>query len=381
VLARQHAHTLDRYLANSRVRRAVLTGSLTSAERRKLLSELAVGELDLVVGTQALISEQVKFVRLGLVVIDEQHKFGVHQRARIRQPGNDPHYLVMTATPIPRTIALTVFGDLDCSTMHQLPPGRKPVRTRVVPENQRERVYQQLAQELRLGKQGYVVCPLVEESEKLDLTAAQQHFEDMKVGAFKEFRLGLLHGRMAESAKDEVMESFRNKQIDLLITTMVIEVGVDVANATWMLIEHAERFGLSQLHQMRGRISRGEAAGNCVLFANPTNDEARHRLRVFTKINNGFTLAEEDAKLRGLGEFFGARQHGLGELRFGNILTDRELLQKARRDAISLVADDAGLSKPENRLLRQMVVQRYGQTLDLATVGCNPARLPTSFLL
>ncbi|HYV36996.1 MAG TPA: ATP-dependent DNA helicase RecG [Gemmataceae bacterium] len=369
VLARQHAHTLDRYLAKSRVRRALLTGALTAAERRKLLADLAEGNLDLVIGTQALVSEDVKFARLGLAVIDEQHKFGVHQRAKMRSSGNDPHYLVMTATPIPRTVALTVFGDLDCSTMHQLPPGRKPVRTRIVPKNQRQRLYQQLAEELKQGKQAYVVCPLVEESANLDLTAAQQHYEDLKASVFKDFRLGLLHGRMAESGKDEVMKQFREGKIDLLVTTMVIEVGVDVANATWMLIEHAERFGLSQLHQMRGRISRGEAAGNCILFANPTTDEARNRLRIFTRNNNGFTLAEEDAKLRGLGEFFGARQHGLGELRFGDILADRELLQKARRDAIALVADDAGLSKPENRLLRQMVIQRYGTTLDLATVG------------
>jgi ATP-dependent DNA helicase RecG len=369
VLARQHAHTLDRYLAKSRVRRALLTGALTPAERRQVLADLAEGNLDLVVGTQALASEDVRFARLGLVVIDEQHKFGVHQRARMRRGSHDPHYLVMTATPIPRTVALTVFGDLDCSTMRQLPPGRQPVRTSLVLENQRPRVYEQLREELKQGKQAYVVCPLVEESETLDLKSAEQHFQDLKAGPFSDFRLGLLHGRLPEQAKDEVMQQFRQRQIDLLVTTMVIEVGVDVANATWMLIEHAERFGLSQLHQMRGRISRGTTAGRCIIFANPTTDDARQRLRIFTRTSNGFTLAEEDAKLRGLGEFFGARQHGLGELRFGDILTDRDLLQKARRDAIALVADDAGLSKPENRLLRQMVVQRYGQTLDLATVG------------
>jgi ATP-dependent DNA helicase RecG len=369
VLARQHAGTLDHYLAKSRVRRAVLTGGLAAAQRRQILTDLSDGNLDLVIGTQALVSQDVRFARLGLVVIDEQHKFGVHQRARMRQPGHEAHYLVMTATPIPRTFALTVFGDLDCSTIRELPPGRQAVRTSIVAENQRERVYEQLREELKQGKQAFVVCPLVEESERLDLTSAEQHFQDLKAGPLSDFRLGLLHGRLADSAKDEVMQQFRQRELDLLVTTMVIEVGVDVPNATWMLIEHAERFGLSQLHQMRGRVSRGTTAGRCILFANPTTDDARQRLRVFTRTSNGFTLAEEDAKMRGLGEFFGARQHGLGELRFGDLLADRDLLQKARRDAIGVVADDANLSKPENRLLRQMVVQRYGQTLDLASVG------------
>jgi ATP-dependent DNA helicase RecG len=369
VLARQHMHTLEGYLAQSRVRRALLTGAATAAERRRILADLADGQLDLVVGTHALASEEVRFARLGLVVIDEQHKFGVHQRARMRRPGRDPHYLVMTATPIPRTVALTVFGDLDCTMMQQLPPGRQPVRTRLAAANQREQVYQQLQADLKQGRQGFVVCPLVEDSERLDLTSAEQHHQHLRDGPFREFRVGLLHGRMAEPAKDEVMQQFREAKLDLLVSTVVIEVGVDVPSATWMLIEHAERFGLSQLHQLRGRVSRGSVAGHCILFANATTMEARQRLRLLTRTGNGFTLAEEDAKLRGLGEFFGARQHGLGELRFGDLLADRELLQQARRDAIALVADDAGLSRAENRLLRQMVVQRYGHTLDLATVG------------
>jgi ATP-dependent DNA helicase RecG len=369
VLARQHARTLDRYLAHSRVRRALLTGALTAAERRRLLADLAAGELDLVVGTQALVQDDVQFARLGLVVIDEQHKFGVNQRARMRRPGRDPHYLVMTATPIPRTVSLAIFGDLDSSTMQQLPPGRQPVRTRLVAEAERQRVYERLREELKQGKQGYVVCPLVDESERLDLTSAEQHFQELQEGPLRDFRLGLLHGRMPEETKDAVMQRFRERQLDLLVSTMVIEVGVDVANATWMIIEHAERFGLSQLHQLRGRISRGTVAGQCVLFANPTGSEARERLRIFTRISNGFDLAEKDARLRGLGEFFGTRQHGLGELRFGDLLADRELLQMARRDAFGLVAEDAALSRPEHRLLRQVVLERYGKTLDLVTVG------------
>jgi ATP-dependent DNA helicase RecG len=369
VLARQHAYTLDRYLAHSRVRRALLTGALAASERRQLLADLAAGNLDLVIGTQALVQDDVQFARLGLVVIDEQHKFGVNQRARMRRSGAQPHYLVMTATPIPRTVSLTIFGDLDYTTIQQLPPGRQPVRTRLMAEAERERVYERLREELKQGKQGYVVCPLVEESETLDLKSAEQHFRDLQDGPFREYRLGLLHGQLTDQTKDAVMQGFRAHQLDLLVSTMVIEVGVDVANATWMIIEHGERFGLSQLHQLRGRISRGVVAGQCVVFANPTNKEARQRLSLFSRISNGFDLAEQDARLRGLGEFFGTRQHGLGELRFGDLLADRELLQMARRDAFGLVADDATLTRPEHRLLRQVVLDRYGHTLDLATVG------------
>jgi ATP-dependent DNA helicase RecG len=369
VLARQHWHTLEGYLAKSRVRRLLLTGGLTAKERREALAAIRSGEVDLVVGTQALVQEDVQFARLGLVVIDEQHKFGVNQRARVRRLGVDPHYLVMTATPIPRTMALTVFGDLDVSVMRQLPPGRKPVRTRQLYPRERDRLYEQFRKELREGRQGYVVCPLVEESEVLDLKAAAQTHEDLQTGAFHEFRVGLLHGRMEEEAKAEVMARFRAREINLLICTSVVEVGVDVPNATLMVVEHAERFGLSQLHQLRGRISRGTVAGQCWLFAEPANDEARERLRAFTRLSNGFALAEEDARLRGGGQLFGTRQHGLGELRLGDLLADVELLQLARKDAFALVGADTGLSRPEHAALRQAVLERYGKTLDLAEIG------------
>ncbi|MGH7174505.1 MAG: ATP-dependent DNA helicase RecG, partial [Gemmataceae bacterium] len=261
VLARQHARTLDHYLAHSRVRRLLLTGALTSAERRDALAALAAGDIDLVVGTQALVQEDVRFARLGLVVIDEQHKFGVHQRARFRRLGVDPHYLVMTATPIPRTVALTVFGDLDVSIIRQLPPGRQPVATRWESAGQRERVYTRLREGLKQGRQGYIVCPLVEESANLDVKAAIQTHEELRDGPFRDFRVGLLHGRQDEEMKAVVMENFRKHELDLLVCTSVIEVGVDVPNATLLVIEHAERFGLSQLHQLRGRISRGAVAG------------------------------------------------------------------------------------------------------------------------
>jgi ATP-dependent DNA helicase RecG len=369
VLARQHALTLDRYLAHSRVRRLLLTGARTPAQRRAGLAALAAGDIDLVVGTQALVQEEVRFARLGLVVIDEQHKFGVQQRARFRRLGVDPHYLVMTATPIPRTVALTVFGDLDVSIIRQLPPGRQPVSTRWEPDSQRQQVYARLREGLTQGRQGYIVCPLVEESATLDVKAATQTHAELRDGPFRDFRIGLLHGRQDEATKAAVMDSFRKHELDLLVCTSVIEVGVDVSNATLMAIEHAERFGLSQLHQLRGRVSRGPCAGQCYLFADPSSDEGRRRLRAFLRTTDGFALAEEDMKLRGSGEFFGARQHGLGELRIGNLTTDVDLLRTARKDAFALVAGDPGLRRPEHALLRAAVLEKYGKTLDLAEIG------------
>jgi ATP-dependent DNA helicase RecG len=369
VLARQHWLTLDKYLAQSRVRRLLLTGGLTAKQRRQARADIRDGLVDLVVGTQSLLQEEVQFARLGLVVIDEQHKFGVNQRARVRKLGVDPHYLVMTATPIPRTIALTVFGDLDVSSIYQLPPGRQKVVTKWVTEGDRDRVVEHLRQEMRKGRQAYFVCPLVEESEMLDVKAAEQTYEELRTGPFSDFRVGLLHGRLTDDTKDGTMQQFRAGEIDLLVTTVVIEVGVDVPNATLMVIEHADRFGLSQLHQLRGRISRGTVAGECFVFSDATAEEARQRLRVFSRITNGFTLAEEDARLRGLGEFFGTRQHGLGELRFGDLLADRNVLELAREDAIDLVAHDAGLRNPDHANLRRVVLERYGKTLDLAEIG------------
>lgn len=372
VLARQHWQTLETYLAHSRVRRLLLTGSLTAAQRRKALEAIRTGTVDLVVGTQALVQEDVQFNRLGLVVIDEQHKFGVNQRARIRRLGVDPHYLVMTATPIPRTIALTVFGDLDVTIMREQPPGRKGVATRWLNEKQRDFIYEKVRERVREGRQGYIVCPLVAESETLDLKAAEQMYVQLKEGPFRELRLGLLHGRLDDRTKQEVMDRFRRHDLDLLITTVVIEVGVDVPNATLMVLEHADRFGLSQLHQLRGRVTRGPAQGECYLFAKAGTagtEETRERLGIFCRTSDGFILAEEDARLRGLGEFFGTRQHGLGEFRVGDPLLHRDLLETARQDAIHLVSEDAGLKKPEHAALRAVVFERYGKTLELAEVG------------
>jgi ATP-dependent DNA helicase RecG len=369
VLAQQHWQTIEKYLAHSRVRRALLTGSATASERERTLNGLKTGDIDLVIGTQALIQDGVEFAKLGLVVIDEQHKFGVNQRARVKKLGVDPHYLVMTATPIPRTIALSVFGDLDTSTIKQLPPGRQRVVTKQKGDRERQRVYQEILQKMKDGRQAYVVCPLVEESETLDLYSATELYEILRTGPFKDFRLGLLHGRMSDDEKRRVMNDFRDKKLDMLVTTLVIEVGVDVPGATLMIIEHADRFGLSQLHQLRGRITRGPVAGECYLFAGISTDEAQSRLRAIVRTTNGFALAEEDARLRGLGEFFGTRQHGLGDLRFGDLMRDFELLETARADAIDIVGGDAGLRNPQHAALREAVLARYGQTLNLAEIG------------
>lgn len=369
VLARQHWRTLEAYLEQSRVRRFLLTGALTTRQRQEALGRIRAGEVDVVVGTQALVQEDVSFARLGLVVVDEQHRFGVNQRARVRRLGEEPHYLVMTATPIPRTVALAVFGDLDTSVIRQPPPGRLPVATHWLAEGQRSRVYERIREGLAQGRQAYVVCPLVGESEAMDLKAAEAVYEELRGGAFAGYRVGLVHGQMAEPDKDRVMEAFRAGQLDLLVCTPVVEVGVDVPNATLMVVEHAERFGLSQLHQLRGRVSRGTVAGRCFLFAEPSGDEARQRLRALARTADGFEIAELDARLRGVGEFFGTRQHGRGELDLACLLEDRELLAQARRDAISLVAADARLALPEHALLRREVLSRYGQTLELAEVG------------
>jgi ATP-dependent DNA helicase RecG len=369
VLARQHGRTVEGYLAHSRVRRLLLTGALGPGERRQALEALRAGEIDLVIGTQALLQEGVEMPRLGLVVIDEQHKFGVHQRARVRRLGASPHYLVMTATPIPRTVALTVFGDLDVSLVRELPPGRQPVSTRWLSEAERDRAYTQLRDGLLAGRQGYVVCPLVDDSEALAARSATRAYEELRSGPFREFRLGLMHGRQEDEARDRVMEQFRSGKIDLLVCTTVVEVGVDVPGATLMLIEDAERFGLSQLHQLRGRVSRGDVPGLCLFFARPAGDEGRDRLRAFVRTTDGFALAEEDARLRGTGEVFGARQHGQGELGLDELGEDRDLLEVAREDAKALVEASPDLSAPGLAGLREAVYRKYGEVLELAEIG------------
>jgi ATP-dependent DNA helicase RecG len=369
VLARQHARTLENLLGASQVRRLALVGGLPAGERATALERIASGEVDLVVGTQAIIQEDVEFARLGLVVIDEQHKFGVRQRALLRKAGPDPHYLVMTATPIPRTVTMTLFGDLDVSTLRESPPGRPKVNTYQAGDDHRARWWEFFRNKLREGRQGYIVVPLVEESEQAQVASLAETYERLANGELEAFRLGLLHGRMSGPEKDAVMDDFRRGEIQALVCTSVVEVGVDVPNATLMTIESADRFGLAQLHQLRGRISRGKFPGFCCAFAEPQSEESKERLKAFVGSTDGFKLAETDFRLRGPGELFGTKQHGLPPLRIADLLGDADVLDEARRDAQALVTADPGLALPDHAALRRMTLGRYGQALDLGDVG------------
>ncbi len=369
ILARQHALTIRRFLTGSQVRRAELIGGMPPKLRSAVLEEVAAGRIDLIVGTQAILQEDVRFAKLGLVVIDEQHRFGVRQRAALKHSGPDPHYLVMTATPIPRTITMTLFGDLDVSTLNDSPPGRQKVNTYLAGDQRRERWWEFVRKKLKEGRQGYVVVPLVEESEQSTAVSLQETYEALANGELEAFRLGLIHGRMTSEEKDVVMDRFRQGEIQVLVCTSVVEVGVDVPNATLMTIESGERFGLAQLHQLRGRISRGKYPGFCCVFAAPQSEESQERLKALESSSDGFQLAEIDFRLRGPGELFGTRQHGLPPLRVADLLRDTELLTEARRDALALVAADPGLMLPQNLALRQRMLARYGKALDLGDVG------------
>jgi ATP-dependent DNA helicase RecG len=334
ILAEQHARNAKRILAQSVYRVEVLTGSLTAARKRELHAAIEAGEVDLVIGTHALIQEGVNFHKLGLVVIDEQHRFGVLQRAELIKRGYNPDVLVMTATPIPRSLAMTVYGDLDLSVIDEMPPGRKPVITKVRGEDARNKIYHFLDTVIRQGQQVYIVYPLVEESEKLDLLNASQMAEHLQTAVFPNFRIGLIHGRMKQEEKDATMEDFRKGTIHILVATTVIEVGVDVPNASVMIIEHAERFGLSQLHQLRGRVGRGDDQAFCILLAgNKRTAEARERLAIMEETSDGFKVAEKDLEIRGPGEVMGTRQSGVPAFRVGNIVRDYKLLEAAKREA------------------------------------------------
>jgi ATP-dependent DNA helicase RecG len=334
ILAEQHARTITRLVEGRPYQVALLTGSLKAKERRGILAGLEGGEIDLVVGTHALIQEGVNFSKLGLVVIDEQHRFGVLQRAEIRRRGLNPDVLVMTATPIPRSLAMTIYGDLDVSVIDELPPGRTPVRTVVRGDDRRDRIYGFIGDQLTLGRQAYVVYPIIEESEKLDLRNATEMYHHLQRDIFPTFRLGLLHGKLKSAEKEEVMRAFVGHELDLLVATTVIEVGVDVPNASVMLIEHAERFGLSQLHQLRGRVGRGAAESYCILLTQDVKTKvAQARLQVMEETNDGFRIAEKDLELRGPGELMGTRQSGIPTFRIAQLVRDRSLLETAQREA------------------------------------------------
>jgi len=370
ILSSQHFLSMERYLKNSQVRRVLITGGMTGKKRDEVLAQIRRGEIDIVVGTVALLQKDIEFRDLGLVVIDEQHKFGVHQRAELRKD-SAPHCLVMTATPIPRTLAMTAFGDLDVSVIKQLPPGRGAVVTRWVDRKDRRKAYDFIRDRLRARKQAYFVCPritAVEETGK-DIKAATDTWKELSERVFAEFKVALLHGQMPSAEKQQVMAGFRKGQIDVLVSTVVIEVGVDVPNATIMVIEGADRFGLAQLHQLRGRIGRGESKSYCLLFADTDNEVARSRLDVMTRTNDGFEIAEQDLRIRGPGEMFSARQHGLPDLKIANIIDDYDLLVIARRYAFQVVLSDPTLSRLEHRSIRRAMIARFGNSLGLVDVA------------
>jgi ATP-dependent DNA helicase RecG len=331
---------------------ALLIGDITQKRKQKLQKRILDGEVDIIIGTHALIQKGVSFHRLALAVIDEQHRFGVAQRSALHQKGFNPHVLVMTATPIPRTLALTLYGDLDLSVIDLLPPGRQEVKTKWLKPSQRTSAYAFLQRQVGEGHQAFIICPLVEESEVIQARAATAEYERLSREVFPELKLGLIHGRMAAVDKDKAMRRFRTGELDILVSTPVVEVGIDVPNATVMLVESADRFGLSQLHQFRGRVGRGQAQSYCMLLAQNPSEVGRERLDIIEKIRDGFQLAEEDLKLRGPGEFFGTRQSGLPDLKMAK-LSDVPLLELARNEAVSLFEIDPRLERPEHELLKK----------------------------
>ena len=401
ILAEQHYLTLTNLLQGKKVKIALLTGSVTGPERQDILAKLAEGSIGIVVGTHALLSEAVQFKSLAMIVIDEQHKFGVEQRSVIRTKpagaGIVPHTLVMTATPIPRTLAMTAFGDLDVSVIDELPPGRQPIFTRMTPSSNREDVYAWLAGRLKAKDQAYVVVPLIDESapmeDELELAESEAEspegaasasgprskFEslsnavglqrELQTGPLRDFRVGLLHGRMARETRQHVMERFRQHLIDVLVSTTVIEVGVDVPNAAIMIVEHADRFGLSQLHQLRGRVGRGSKQSYCILLGDLTTDPGIARLQAMVKHSSGFQIAEEDLKLRGMGQLIGTAQSGRTDIHFADLLFDPVLLPLSRRDAFDTVASDPRLLDPRHATLRQVILNRFADSISLADVG------------
>jgi ATP-dependent DNA helicase RecG len=323
-----------------------------------------------VIGTHALIQPDVFYQILGMAIVDEQHRFGVMQRAALKQKGKQPDLLVMTATPIPRTLSMTLYGDLDVSIIDELPAGRKPIRTFERDSKKRKEVYHYVRDELLQGAQAYIVFPLVEESEKMELRAAQETYEKVKTGFFDQFEVGLLHGRMSSNEKEEVMARFKAGEMHLLIATTVIEVGVDVSNATIMVIEHADRFGLTQLHQMRGRVGRGEKESVCILIVDkPLSSEARRRIKTMSETNDGFKIAEVDLEIRGPGEFFGTRQHGMPDLKLANIVSDTDILERAREAAFAIVEDERAFREVVAKAQRFKFFQRYRDSMELTAVG------------
>lgn len=368
ILAKQHLQNYQKILSKYGIRCEAIVGGMTAKNKRELLERLEMGQIDVLIGTHAIIEENVIFKKLGLVVTDEQHRFGVKQRAKIVAKGNNPDVLVMTATPIPRTLALILYGDLDISIIDELPPNRKKVETIAVSKKYEERVNNFIKKEVDSGRQAYIVCPLVEEGEEEDssnLKAVTELYEKCKKDTFKNYKVEYLHGKMKPKEKEEIMQNFKDGKIDILISTTVIEVGVDVPNASIMVIENAERFGLAQLHQLRGRVGRGEYASYCILKFASGSDIVRQRMEIMTKTDNGFTIAEKDLQLRGSGEFFGTKQHGIPEFKIANLFQDMEELKMVQSLALKIIAADKNLEKEENAPLKKLVREKFTSKAEL----------------
>lgn len=368
LLAEQHHRTLTEMLAPLGIAPILLTGSLPALARREIAQRLRSGEPVLVIGTHALVQDSTAFAKLGFAAIDEQHRFGVEQRKALAAKGESPDILLMSATPIPRSLALTLYGDLDLSVLDERPPGRQPIITALRRESGRARVLQFVDRQLEQGRQAYIVYPVIQDSEKTDLKAATTMYELLTAGPFAHRRIGLLHGQLGSEARDQIMRRFRDRELDLLVTTTVIEVGIDVPNATVMMIEHPERFGLSQLHQLRGRVGRGPGESFCILVGD-VSPEVVARLNVFTATEDGFEIAREDLRLRGMGDLFGERQSGVPTFRIADPVRDEVLNERARAAAESLLSGDAGLDAPANARLRRVLGERYARALELFRVG------------
>lgn len=359
ILATQHFESIERFFSSYNIKVELLIGSISSKAKEEVLMNLKEGRIDVLIGTHAIIQENVEFNRLGLAITDEQHRFGVKQRAILSQKGNNPDIIVMTATPIPRTLALILYGDLDISIIDELPPGRKEIETYAVGPEMIERINKFVEKQVLEGRQAYIVCPLIEENENLDINAAEELYVDFRDNIFKEFKVGLLHGKMKPKEKDLVMEEFKNHKIDILVSTTVIEVGVNVPNSNTMVIYNAERFGLAQLHQLRGRVGRGEYQSYCILINESNNPISRERMRILQSSTDGFKISERDLELRGPGEFFGTRQHGLPELKVANLFSDMDILKKAQKEALNIINRDPNLEEECHWKLKEKIKEMF----------------------
>ncbi|MCT4508199.1 MAG: ATP-dependent DNA helicase RecG [Tepidibacter sp.] len=369
ILAEQHFNSLNEILSKFDINIGLLVGSLTKKQKMDVLRKTKEGEIDILIGTHALIEDGVEFKKLGMVITDEQHRFGVRQRNKLSEKGDNPDILVMTATPIPRTLALILYGDLDISIIDELPPGRQVIDTFAVPKEKRLRAYDFVRSQIELGRQVYIVCPLVEESEVIKAKAAVDLLEELKTEHFSDLKLELLHGKMKASDKDEIMKKFKNGEIDILVSTTVIEVGVNVPNATLMIIENAERFGLAQLHQLRGRVGRGEHKSFCILIYGSKNEVTFERMKTMEQTTDGFKISEKDLEIRGPGEFFGTRQHGLPELKIANIFKHIKILKEAQKKAQNIIKEDEKLNLDKNKKLKKEIINRFEKKLNDITLN------------